>query len=101
MENEPLVDEHVLRALGTIETCMVSNAIETFNVRLRNACFADARIRCMFEDLSPMVGFAATARIRTGEAPIAGRIYHERSDWWNSILSIPAPRIVVLEDLDK
>ncbi len=101
MENEPLVDEHVLRALGTIETCMVSNAIETFNVRLRNAGFADARIRCMFEDLSPMVGFAATARIRTGEAPIAGRIYHERSDWWNSILSIPAPRIVVLEDLDK
>ncbi|MGB9198473.1 MAG: RraA family protein [Terriglobales bacterium] len=101
MANEPLIDEHVLRALAQIETCMVSNAIETFDVRLRNSGFADARIRCMFEDFPPMVGFAATARLRAGEAPIAGRIYHERSDWWNSILSIPAPRIVVLEDMDK
>ena len=90
MGSEPLIDEHVLRALGNIDTCMVSNAIETFDVRLRNAGFADASIRCMFEDFPPMVGYAATARIRTGDAPIAGRIYHERSDWWNSILEIPA-----------
>jgi len=101
MTTEPLLDEHVLHALAKIDTCMVSNAIETFDVRLRNAGFADARIHCMFPDLPPMVGYAATARIRTGDAPIAGRTYHERSDWWNSILEIPAPRIVVLEDMDK
>lgn len=101
MNLKPLVDERVLSVLRNIDTCMVSNAIEIFNVRLRNAGFADARIRCMFEDLPPMVGYAATARLRTGEPPIAGRIYHERSDWWNSILQIPAPRVVVLEDLDK
>jgi regulator of RNase E activity RraA len=30
-----------------------------------------------------------------------GRVYHyDRSDWWAHILSIPAPRVVVLEDLD-
>lgn len=101
MGSEPLVDEDVLRALGKIDTCMVSNAIEIFDVRLRNAGFADASIRCMFEDFPPMVGYAATARIRTGDAPIAGRIYNERSDWWNSILEVPAPRVVVLEDMDK
>ena len=99
--NKPLVDEHVLSALRNIDTCMVSNAIEIFDVRLRNTGFADSRIRCMFEDFPPMVGYAATARLRTGEPPIAGRIYHERSDWWNSILQVPAPRVVVLEDLDK
>jgi regulator of RNase E activity RraA len=26
---------------------------------------------------------------------------YERTDWWNHILSIPAPRIVVIEDADK
>jgi 4-hydroxy-4-methyl-2-oxoglutarate aldolase len=101
MEREPLIDGHLLRALGKIETCMVSNAIEIFDVRLRNAGFADARIKCMFEDLSPMVGFAATARLRTGDPPMTGRIYHERWDWWSSILAVPAPRVVVLEDMDK
>jgi 4-hydroxy-4-methyl-2-oxoglutarate aldolase len=89
-----------LEALGRLGTCTVSNAIETFQVRLRNTGFTDARIRCMFEDLPPLVGYAATARMRSGDPPIAGRIYHERGEWWQSILKIPAPRIVVLEDLD-
>lgn len=89
-----------LDELRRLNTCMVSNAIETFEVRLRNTGFTDARIRCMSEDFPPMVGYAATARMRSGEPPIAGRIYRERTDWWQSILKIPAPRIVVLEDVD-
>ncbi|MFZ3264767.1 MAG: RraA family protein [Terriglobales bacterium] len=97
----PLVDEHVLSALRNIDTCMVSNAIETFDVRLRNTGFADASIRCMFKDFPPMVGYAATARLRSGDPPMSGRFYRDRTDWWNSILKIPPPRIVVLEDLDK
>lgn len=87
-------------ALRHLDTCAVSNAIETFQVRLRNTGFTDARIRCMFEDLPPMVGYAATARMRSVDPPIAGPTYHERTDWWQSILEIPAPRIVVLEDID-
>jgi regulator of RNase E activity RraA len=90
-----------LEALRGLDTCTISNAIETFEVRLRNTGFADARIRCMFEDFPPMVGYAATAQLRSGEPPIAGRIYVDRTDWWKSILEVPAPRIVVLEDLDK
>jgi len=95
-----LVGEDVLGVLRTIDTCVVSNAIETFEVRLRNTGFADAHIRCMFEDFPPLVGYAATARLRAGDPPMSGRIYHDRLDWWNSILEIPAPRIVVLEDMD-
>lgn len=101
MELNPVVDGQVLSALQRIDTCMVSNAIETFDVRLRNTGFANACLRCMFEDFPPMVGYAATARLRSGEPPMTGRIYHERTDWWNSILQVPAPRVVVLEDLDK
>jgi len=81
-------------------TCAIANAIETFDVRLRNAGFVDASIRCFFEDLPPTVGFAATARLRTSQPPMRGRSYQDRTDWWSSILRIPAPRVVVLEDMD-
>jgi regulator of RNase E activity RraA len=101
MAIEPPVKAEDLEALGRLDTCTVSNAIETFEVRLRNIGFADSRIRCIFEDSPPMVGFAATARLRSVDPPIASRIYTDRTDWWNSILQVPAPRIVVLEDQDK
>jgi len=95
------IPNSVLEALRGFDTCTVSNAIETFEVRLRNTGFADSRIHCMFDSFPPMVGYAATARLRTGEPPIAGRMYHDRTDWWNSILEVPAPRVAVIEDIDK
>lgn len=100
MISEPFLSAGEMQALGRLETSTVSNAIEAFEVRLRNTGFTDARIHCMFEDSPPMVGYAATARMRSGDPPIAGRVYHERSEWWQSILDVPAPRIVVLEDMD-
>lgn len=90
-----------LDALRRIDTCTLSDAIETFEVRLRNTGFANASVQCIFHDLPPMVGYAATGRLRTVEPPIAGGSYHDRPEWWNSILQIPSPRIVVLEDMDK
>jgi len=67
----PLCDKE-LDALRGMDTCSVSNAIETFEVRLRNTGFVKAQIRCIFEDFPPMVGYAATARLRTDDPPIAG-----------------------------
>jgi regulator of RNase E activity RraA len=101
MNAAPVLDERMLIALRQIDTCSVSNAIEKFQVRLRNTGFADASIRCFFPDQPPMVGYAATARLSSGDPPIGGGIYHDRTDWWNYILQIPAPRIVVLEDIDR
>ena len=101
MAHESALSTNDLNALAQFDTCTISNAIERFDIRLRNTGFADASIRCMLEGSQPMVGYAATARLRSGEPPIAGRRFHDRTDWWNSILEIPAPRIVVLEDLDK
>jgi 4-hydroxy-4-methyl-2-oxoglutarate aldolase len=100
MALEPAIRVEELDALRRLDTCTVSDAIETFQVRLRNSGFAAASIRCVFEDLPSMVGYAATARIRTTEPPIAGS-YHGPTDWWNNILQVPAPRIAVLEDMDE
>jgi len=101
MNVRALVSNDVLQALQQIPTCVVSNAIETFEVRLRNAGFADASIRCMVGGLPPLVGYAATAHLRSGEPPMSKRIYQDRADWWKSILEIPEPRVVVLEDMDQ
>ncbi len=90
-----------LEQFRRLSTCVVASAIESFRVRLPNTGFADSSIRCVFEDRPPMVGYAATARIRTATPPMEGGSYsYERTDWWNHILSIPHPRIVVIEDLD-
>lgn len=96
----PLLTEEELDALRQFDTCMTANAIETFNVRLRNTGFSDASIRCMFADAPPMVGYAVTGRLRSGEPPIGGGTFHDRADFWNHILAHPAPRILVLEDMD-
>jgi len=101
MDPESRIGQETLDAIGRFDTCMIANAIETFEVRLRNIGFTDSSIRSMFPDLPPMVGYATTARVRAGDPPVRGRIYHDRADWWNNILAMPAPRIVVLEDMDK
>jgi|SRR5579862_8373782 len=97
----PLLTEGELDALRQFDTCMVANAVETFNVRLHNTGFTNASIRCMFEDAPPLVGYAATARLRSGEPPMVGGTFRDRGDFWNNILQIPAPRILVLEDKDN
>ncbi len=101
MAIESLLTEQDLDALRQFDTCMVANAIDSSNVRLRNTGFADASIQCMFQDAPPTVGYAATARLRSGEPPIGGGSFHDRADFWNSILQIPPPRILVLEDMDE
>ena len=92
----------LLDELRQFSTCVTASAIETFGVRLCNAGFADSRIRCQFKDLPGVVGYAATARIRSANPPMgsSGYFYDDRADGWNQILTIPAPRIVVIEDLD-
>ena len=96
----PLLTVGELDALRQFDTCMVANAVETFNVRLHNTGFTNASIHCMFKEEPPMVGYAATARLRSGEPPMVGSTFHDRGDFWNSILQIPPPRILVLEDRD-
>jgi 4-hydroxy-4-methyl-2-oxoglutarate aldolase len=91
-----------LDELRQFSTCVTASAIETFGVRLCNAGFANSSIRCQFKELPAVVGYAATARIRSANPPMDSRgyFYYDRADWWNEILTIPAPRIVVIEDLD-
>ncbi len=69
-------------------------------MRLRNEGFVDMSIRSLSPGLPPMVGYAATGRIRTSDAPTAQYCYHERMDWWEYLSTLPKPSVIVLEDLD-
>jgi 4-hydroxy-4-methyl-2-oxoglutarate aldolase len=89
-----------LDSLRVLNGASIANAIETFDVRLRNEGFADASIRCLLPALPPSVGYAVTARIRCSSPPPVGHHYHDRTDWWNYIVSVPAPRFVVVQDID-
>ena len=100
MKPSQLTPAH-LEQLRRLSTCVVASAIETFRVRLPNTGFTDSSVRCMFPDSPPVVGYAATARIRTSDPPMQGHNYYFRTEWWNEILRIPAPRIIVVEDLDR
>ncbi len=96
----PVSSEH-LAALRALDTCTVANAVETFDVRLRNEGFADRSIRCLAPGAMPLLGYAATVRIRCSNPPMRGHGYPDRTDWWNSLLTLPAPRVVVIQDVDE
>ncbi|HZQ46468.1 MAG TPA: RraA family protein, partial [Verrucomicrobiae bacterium] len=95
----PLTPDH-LEALRRLSTCAVANAIDTFDVRLRNEGYSDSTISCLFPRLAPMLGYAVTLKIRCSSPPPKGHAYLDRTDWWNYILKLPEPRVVVIQDVD-
>jgi 4-hydroxy-4-methyl-2-oxoglutarate aldolase len=96
--NSPL-SEGDLEALRRLDACTLANAIETFGERLRNEGYVDSTVRCLFPQIQPMLGYAATVKIRGSAPPTADSLYPDRTDWWDYILSVPAPRVVVVQDI--
>ena len=97
----PVLTPDLIDRYRHLTSASISNAIETFDVRLRNEGFADASVKCLFPDHPPVVGHAVTARIRCSAPPPVGQSYHDRTDWWNYIVGVPAPRVVVVQDIDE
>lgn len=100
MSPQPLMSPYLLAALQQLDTCTVANAIETFKVRLRNEGYCDSTIRCLFPTFPPIVGHAVTVRIRGRSPSMDGHAYIDNSSWWDHILSLPSPKIAVVQDLD-
>ena len=96
--SEPLSPERVAE-LRRFSSPTIANAIETFDFRPRTAGFMSSQIRCLFPDLGPMVGYAytATCRARTAPPQEAAAL---RLNSWRALEDIPAPRVMVIQDLD-
>src|SRR5689334_20568303 len=95
------VSSHILDFLRRTDACTLSNAIERFEVRMRNEGFIHNAARCVFPEFSPVTGYAVTGRIRTTNPPIANLCYYHRTDWWHFVASIPSPKIIVTADVDS
>ena len=96
-----LVSQQTLTALATLDTCAVTNAIECFDVRLRNEGFTNSTISCRLPELPPMVGYAMTLRVRSSSPSWKGDGYLDRTDWWNQLRAQPAPHVLVIQDMDQ
>ena len=99
MPHEPLSPDE-LDALRRYSTPSISNAIERFDVRPRHHGFTGPEIRCMFPEMPPIVGYASTAIVMAEQPAAAGRS-PAVGEYWESILSVPAPRIAVIQDIDQ
>ena len=96
---DPLSLEQI-EELRAISTPTISNAIETFEVRPRNEGFMNPEIKCILPELGPMVGYAATGTYMA-DLPAGEELKGKDQELWKHVQSIPAPRIVVVQDIDE
>ncbi|MEP6669758.1 MAG: RraA family protein [Chthoniobacter sp.] len=97
----PPIPDAALKALATFDTCAVANAIECFDVRLRNEGFTNNTLQCHFPDMPPMIGYAVTLRVRSSNPPMEGGTYAQHTDWWDQLDAVPGPHVVVIQDADR
>jgi 4-hydroxy-4-methyl-2-oxoglutarate aldolase len=95
----PLSDAD-LKLLAQYDTPTISNVIELFEVRPRSAGYMDGRIRACFPEMPPIVGYAATATMRTAYARAEGAVYGSLDDQIARFSELAGPPIVVFQDLD-
>lgn len=104
-ESEPHVPDarvapETLEALRQFDTCAIANAIERFQVRLRNEGYCGPGLRCIFGEFPTVVGYAFTSRIKTANPPFPGEHYYDRTDWWSALAGWTSPHIAVIADMD-
>jgi regulator of RNase E activity RraA len=101
MNQYKTASKEILEFLRHTDTCTVSNAIESFDIRMRNEGYIHGSLRCMFPALPPVAGYAVTGRIRTTVPPvIRNRSYYNTPEWWDFIAGVPGPKVIVLCDSD-
>ena len=91
------LDPAILKALQRFDSPTLSNAIETFAIRPRDDGYMSMDVRCMFPELGPLVGYAATATIRAHGGSARG----DETALYQHVREVPGPRVVVVQDLDE
>ncbi|TMD10198.1 MAG: RraA family protein [Chloroflexi bacterium] len=86
-----------LQALLRYDSCTLSNAVETFDIRPRSSGYTDHTIRSLFPDLGRVVGYAVTCTVRSREEGSG----IDQDAVWRHVLSQPEPRILVAQDIDE
>jgi 4-hydroxy-4-methyl-2-oxoglutarate aldolase len=97
----PLRDDD-FRDLHALDTCSVANAIERFNVRLRNEGHTEGGLTCRFPEMNSMLGYAFTLQVRSYAPPTKSHSFDlESTQWWDGLIALPYPKILVIQDMDR
>ncbi len=96
------LNEEEFRDLQELDSCSVANAIERFNLQLRNEGYTEGGLTCRFPEMASMLGYAYTLQVRSYAPPTKSRAYDlENTLWWDGLLALPQPRILVVQDMDR
>ncbi|MBE0689187.1 MAG: RraA family protein [Anaerolineae bacterium] len=90
-----------LKELQQFDAPTISNALELLDFRDqdRNDGIMSSRIKAQFPNMPPMIGYAATLIFETRQ-PARGKLHIQREDYWRYVLTVPAPRVTVGQDID-
>jgi regulator of RNase E activity RraA len=97
---QSLPSQEQLDALLEFDTCTIANAIEVFDVRLRNEGYTGPGLCCCSCESPRILGYAVTSRIKTSNPPPVGYSYYDRTDWWTVLQSCATPALAVVQDVD-
>lgn len=98
----PTLSAEAFSELQALDSCSVANAIERFDRQLRNEGYTEGALTCRFPRMPSMLGYAFTLQVRSSAPPTKSKAYDlENNLWWNSLLAVPAPRVLVIQDIDR
>ena len=95
----PILTKEQLEELQEFDSPTVSNAIESFDIRLRTEGFMGPEIKCIIPYAKPMVGYACTAKMSALKPPTPEQqelVY----EYYAAVKNTPSPTITVIQDLD-
>lgn len=96
-----MLSPQTLAKLRTFDTPTICNIIELFDVRPRNTGYMDQRIVAAFQEMPPIVGFAATATFRASAPPRGSAAYSSLDKQVERFGELSGPAIVVFQDVDS
>jgi len=91
----------IIQELKKFDSPTVSNVIEVFDVRPRSGGYMNSSVKALFPEMPAVVGYASTLTFRSAQAKANNE---ETSDFiahLEKLVTLPAPRFVVFEDLDS
>ena len=101
MTNQTLLSAAEIEALRSFDTPTVSNALELIDPSWdRVSGIMSPTIKVQFPEKRPIVGYASTVQCATRH-PASSRKFHvDWPDYWRYILTLPKPRVSIVQDLD-
>jgi len=90
--------DEIISLLKTIDTPTVCNAIELLGIRPGGEGFTSNRVKCLYPELGPMVGYAVTVQMET-MTQMVPRDPNITMEFYEAIAATPQPSVIVVQEI--